>query len=183
MGKHFYLNQLWVDDHEYSLPDNVNISAKEEYRKPGRIKRLNKQKRKYGFSEEEVWNMDMTSAMWLYEHLMMYKETNNVNLDFYKFNVPVLYEDKDHDKKVEERDKYNPTSIEYIPYMKTVTESHTEGECINLCIEYLKDYIYKSYNPDYNLNTQDSIKEDCIINEELKCAFHIYAEIISYVWW
>ena len=45
------------------------------------------ERRKYGFDSRETWNLNSVFYIWLYEHLMMYKEKASkiVDLEFYKF--------------------------------------------------------------------------------------------------
>ena len=44
-------------------------------------KKWKKQREKYGFDQRETYSMDTTFYCWLLEHLMMYKDVNDVNLD------------------------------------------------------------------------------------------------------
>lgn len=50
-----------------------------------RQKNWTKEREEYGFDERDTWSMSLTFECWLYEHLMMYKESANINLDFHKF--------------------------------------------------------------------------------------------------
>ena len=50
-----------------------------------RQKNWTKEREEYGFDERDTWSMSLTFECWLYEHLMMYKESTNINLDFHKF--------------------------------------------------------------------------------------------------
>ena len=45
------------------------------------------ERRKYGFDSRETWNLNSVFYIWLYEHLMMYKEKASkiVDLEYYKF--------------------------------------------------------------------------------------------------
>ena len=45
------------------------------------------ERRKYGFDSRETWNLNSVFYIWLYEHLMMYKEKASkiVDLECYKF--------------------------------------------------------------------------------------------------
>lgn len=44
-------------------------------------KKWKKQRNKYGFDIRDTFSMDITFYCWLLEHLMMYKEVTDVNLD------------------------------------------------------------------------------------------------------
>ena len=46
-----------------------------------RDKKWKKQRDKYGFDERDTYSMDTTFYCWLLEHLMMYNEVNNLDLD------------------------------------------------------------------------------------------------------
>ena len=46
-----------------------------------RDKKWKKQREKYGFDERDTYSMDTTFYCWLLEHLMMYNEVNNLDLD------------------------------------------------------------------------------------------------------
>lgn len=41
----------------------------------------NEQRDTYGFDFRELWNLDYTFYLWLYEHLMAYKEQSSVYID------------------------------------------------------------------------------------------------------
>lgn len=59
------------------------------------VSRWNKQIEEYGFCDVETWNFDSLFIDWLYCHLMMYKDTNCVNLDYHKFE----FEEKEYSQK------------------------------------------------------------------------------------
>lgn len=46
----------------------------------GRHSKWEQEREIYSFDERETWNLDTTLAEWLYSHLMMYKEVNDVDL-------------------------------------------------------------------------------------------------------
>ncbi len=52
-----------------------------------RSKEWYQERRKYGFDSRETWSLDTTFYIWLYEHLMMYKEKASkvVDLTWHKF--------------------------------------------------------------------------------------------------
>lgn len=71
MKKNKYLDDLGIKRKDYNYYNIRNLKRK--------LKLLN-QRRKYGFDETEVWNLDLTYIEWLYSHLMMYKEINHCDL-------------------------------------------------------------------------------------------------------
>lgn len=47
-------------------------------------KRFKKQRRKYGFDQREIYNLDHTFAEWLYCRLKMYDDLNFIDTSFHK---------------------------------------------------------------------------------------------------
>src|SRR5574344_602738 len=50
-----------------------------------------KERDDYGFDSRETWSMDASFVCWLYEHLTMYLELNNVALE----SVPIAVDGKE----------------------------------------------------------------------------------------
>ena len=67
----------------------------------------------------------------LYERLKMYyeKASQVINLDYYKFDIPVLYPTEQTEPKYTTKNHW----------YEVKTENHTMKECILLMIEYLAD--------------------------------------------
>lgn len=80
MRRNKYLEDLGLKPNEYS----TNFTNKIDKRQ----RRWKNQRRKYGFDEREVWNLDKTFTEWLYSHLMMYKEKASqiIDLNYYKIS-------------------------------------------------------------------------------------------------
>lgn len=156
MQRNKYLDDLNIPIEKYGtnfVPDNDS-----------RYKTWNEEKALYGFDSRETWSLDQIMIEWLYSHLMMYKERACIDMAYYKFDIPVL-----HSVPKDKVDMYERYYIEQ-------TENHTQGEAIDLCIEYLKFYLT---NFDYISN--DETADQCI--EKVKCALKILAEIFSALWW
>lgn len=85
MQQNKYLDELGVDIKSYG----TNFMPDDDPRR----KSWDKEIAEYGFSSVETWNMDRIFAEWLYSHMMMYKERNNVATD--KEFVEVLVEHED----------------------------------------------------------------------------------------
>lgn len=162
---HKYLNKLGIKSTDVCIFNT-------EYKKHN--KRYKKERKKYGFDTRETWNLDYTSATWLYEHLKLYKKLNICDLSYHKFNIPVLY-----DIPKNEIDINNPKQR----YTKEVIEEHTQEECIDLIIKCLETYLLsdKLLGKDYNF--EEFYEKELRACEALKCAFKIYAEIILAMWW
>lgn len=114
--KRKYLDDIGYNDR----PDTWNKDDK-------RQKIWRKQRKKYGFDNREVWNMDLAFYLWLYERLMRYKEITPVDLKFHKFD----FEGKTYtqgeliDEMVKRlrfylSDKYNQYNDEHFEYVNKV---------------------------------------------------------------
>ena len=62
------------------MPDKVTGSNQ-------RRKEWKEQRQKYGFDNRELWNLDRTFYLWLYERLKRYKEVASeiIDLEYHKF--------------------------------------------------------------------------------------------------
>lgn len=164
-NKHKYLNDIGI-----SSTDCCIFNTRDEDYKSPRLDRFLKQRTKYGFDERETWSLDYTLATWLYSHLMMYKEIGGeiINLTFYSFDVPVLYD-------LSENEKVYTRNGNCYKFQKEVIENHTEIECIDLACDYLKNYIVST--------TSGSLEKAIRANECMTCAMKIVTEIIQALWW
>lgn len=74
--------------HKY-LEDIVDLkkTTYDNYSDTSRDEKWKEQREVYSFDEREVWNLDCTFFYWLYERLMMYKETACVDLNFHIFDI------------------------------------------------------------------------------------------------
>lgn len=72
--KRKYLDDIGITDR----PDTIEST-------PVRIARWAAQREEYGFDERELWDMDYTWRLWLYEHLMAFKEHTDMDLDCQEF--------------------------------------------------------------------------------------------------
>ena len=82
MGKYQrnkYLDDLGLDIKNYgtNFVDELKDDRKEKWKE---------QRKKYGFDEREIWNLDTIFVEWLYSHLMMYKEKASqiIDLSYHK---------------------------------------------------------------------------------------------------
>ena len=168
--RHKYLEKFSFDS-ETCIP---NTSEKDRSDRDLTFKR---QRKKYGFDERETWGLDFTSACWLYEHLCMYMDIGGkvVDLDFYKFDVPVL--------EYNGYNGYNGGKQEWSDgvekWYKHTFKTMTQRECIELCMSYLSDYLKE----DRDLPIDKSIACEQMAGEKLQCAFWIYSIIIPAMWW
>lgn len=70
--------------------DDINCLERPDTLLPGdkREEKWKKQREEYGFDVREVWNLDYTFYIWLYERLLMYIETADgiIDLDYHKID-------------------------------------------------------------------------------------------------
>lgn len=189
--KHRYLEKLGYKDGDGYFPDNAPLKGLSEMNR----KRIRKDRKKYGFGGNECWNLDRTAAMWLYEHVLHYRKTARIDQEYYKFNIPVLVENisynEEYAKWKEKLATHAPDSKEPIECPKhylSIQEWHTQAECMDICIGYLKDYLIFDTitKPEYHENGTDSreiLNAEGKVIEEMQTAFRIYAEIAPAMWW
>lgn len=81
VSRHKYFDE--IEGKEYRRHPSQLVDAKNDNRS---ISWYN-ERRKYGFDSRETWSLDYTFYVWLYEHLMMYKEKASgvVDLTYHKF--------------------------------------------------------------------------------------------------
>lgn len=161
---HKYLNKIGIDSENICLYNTEAVDFE-------RGEKFKKQRKKHGFDERETWDMAFTSATWLYEHLKMFKKVSVVFLDGHKFNIPVL-----HDIPEDKLHEYIQQGCTFpVRYTTEEIEVRTQGEAIDLMLEYLEKYILSVDK----FNTEIERKGF----EALQCAFKIYAEVVGAMWW
>lgn len=168
MNKHKQLKKLGTD------PSVFFDDAKKKKPK----KYLRKEMKKYGCTQREVYNFDMTMAMWLYEHLVMYKDYASgiimLGEEAGLYEVPVAYEKGKTDEEL-----YEGYVKRNEPVLETKREEKTLGECIDLMIRYLKCYIA---NDDDAEDSGEFLFSETKKIEYLKCALNIMAEVAPSLW-
>ena len=168
---HKYIQDILGEDYN----NNIIFSENTFKNKDKRNKEFKQQIKVYGFSEVETWALDYTIDCILYERLMMYMDTapKIINMDYYKFDIPVLYP-TDQKESI-----YDIKNHWYEPRI----ENHTYGECMNIMIEYLKDAI-KSADYPYDDMTDNEIYEQQGY-EKSCCVWDIYSILRKggVLWW
>lgn len=76
--KRKYIDDLGIPYAE--TPQGFNTRIRD-----GRLINWKNQRDTFGFDEREVWGLDLTFLLWLYERLRMYDEKNYVDTSFHKF--------------------------------------------------------------------------------------------------
>lgn len=150
--KHKYLNDIGINSESLIVPNTTSYD-----------KDYIQERNTYGFDERETWNLNSTSAMWLYSHLKMYLEKTEGKKDIFsdkKYRIPVLIYVSPNNTKADE--------------IKIVSL----GEAICYIISYLKIYL----NAIYNISDPTKSEESKVDNI-LKQAFAIYSMIIPDVYW
>jgi len=159
---HYYLNKIGISSKDFSIfnPKGLGFSGR-------------RQRRKHSFPLREVYNLDYTSATWLYEHLMLYKEyaSTIIVLDdpSLTFDIPVLHLLPNEECEYYHNDKRFPQKIH-----KEVIETHTQLESIEIILKYLQVFLKE----DEEINGLSELKKW----DFLRCAFKIYSVIIGSMW-
>ena len=168
MNKHRQIKKLGADASLYF--DDAKKKKPKKY--------LRKEMKKYGCTQREVYNLDMTMAMWLYEHLVMYRDYASdiitLNEEGGLYDVPVAYEKDKADNELYEGYTKNKE-----PVLETKKEEKSLGECVDLMISYLKRYIAE--DDDAECSSEFLVNESKKI-EYLKCALNIMAEVAPALW-
>ena len=177
--KHGYLEEIGVKADELCA-----LGTTDKDWSGGRFARFMEERARYGFDSRETWSLDYTAACWLYEHLRMYidQASKIVNLSFYKFDVSKVVVDYDR--------IFNLDNLQEMTECVTLSEPETmtQRECIDLMLEYLRDYIqtderqheasnrYVDYS--WAANAQEYIDE-----REAQQAIAIFSLILHVMWW
>lgn len=121
------------------------------------------QRAKRGFDDRECWDLDDTFAIWLYEHIRAYEDSASsiVNLDYHKFNIPVLNEETGEE---------------------VIAPDISQRAALVIIKGYIKDYFVEPTN--YGIEDwQEIAKFEEIQQKKLKIAVKIWAEILPAMWW
>ncbi len=168
MNKHKQIKKLGADASLYF--DDAKKEKPKKY--------LKKEMKKYGCTQREVYNFDMTMAMWLYEHLVIYRDyaSGIIVLDEEGglYEVLVAYEKDKTDEEL-----YDGYTKRKEPALETKREEKPLGECVDLMIRYLKHYIA---NDDDAEGSSEFLISEAKKIEYLKCALNIMAEVAPALW-
>lgn len=171
--------------------------------------------KEFGYPLSETWSMDVTSAIWLLEHLVMYLDIASkiVNLNFHKFNIPILkpIDNVDENEKKKEKitrktNKKNNLNVDIVSiengenekedktehnlyqrkfYKEEIVEL-TQKEVIELMIDYLKFGLMQDKD---KIKSMIDVKIDGLLEreqvqfEKLQQAFKIYSIALPAMWW
>lgn len=113
MIRNRYLDDLGIKPKDYST--NF-ISAKDPRRR-----KWKKQRKQYSFDERETWNMDHIFAEWLYSHVKMFDEKNNIDTSFSKFII------NGKEKTLQECIDYILRACEYYLKLKPWSKYEAQG--------------------------------------------------------
>ena len=173
-----YLNDVGVKSDETCVPLTTDRDGDSE-----RLNRFMEEREQYGFDSRETWSLEYTAAMWLYEHLMMYKDYAGkiVDLGHHRFMV----------SKVEvPQEIWETKDLSRIDSLVTISPhvEMTQLEAINLCCEYLKDYIQTEERQEtattlHKDSPHAGLIQETIDIQKARQAFHIFAELFPAMWW
>ncbi len=122
---------------------------------------------KYGVYYSDSFNLDYTISEYLYCQLKNYLHHAEkiIDLNFYKFDVKKL-------KSVHINEENNrPMAVTYMINL-------TQKECVELCIEYLKEYLL-----DEEKEYDNVFLGEFELGEKRRIAFEIFSQIIDCMWW
>ena len=156
--------------------------------------------KKYGYPKSDLWSMDATSAIWLLEHLEMYLEIVGefVDLNYHTFEIPILIQNEDVEKKVESKTENKPdpksedvpkqAKFEYKKHYKEKIVTLTQKEAIETAIKYLKFGLMKNKKnyekmKDIDVEFESTFEIEDVQMEKLQQAFKIYSIILPAMWW
>lgn len=152
-NKHYYLDKITTkEENRDSFPENIKLSKP---LKKIHKKRIDKERKKYGFGINEIWDLDYTTACWIYEHLSYYLDYCSDLLDEISFEINIL---KENDEE-----------------LTLIKKEASMDEAIKICLKYLKYYITEK---DDDNNQISVIKK----HKYITAALHIYAEIAPSLW-
>lgn len=152
--KHYYLDQILPEGWDDS--DDSFIA--------GREKCWLKERKIYGFDERETWEMERNFYIWLYEHIMRYKEICCVDLTYHKFK---------YKRREYTQEELMNEILERIEFYFTYIYRHQEKFKISKKLAQNKYYIQYGYYDDWN------DKQNSIVQEIAK----IWAIILPAMWW
>lgn len=75
-----------MSKHKYLIDNKIPHGIYQPENGDHRIPDWKEQRKVYGFDERETWNLRDLSLGWMYEHIKMYIDKCDVNLDYAKFN-------------------------------------------------------------------------------------------------
>ena len=72
--------------HKYLIDNNIPHGIYKPKKGDDRIPMWKEQRKAYGFDERETWGLRDLSLGWLYEHIKMYIDVCDVDLDYAEFD-------------------------------------------------------------------------------------------------
>jgi len=163
-------------------------------------RKVEKEIKKYGYPKSDLWSMDTTSAIWLLEHLEMYLKIVGefVDLNYHTFEIPILIQNEDVEKKVESKTENKPdpksedipkqAKFEYKKHYKEKIVEVSQEEAIKTAIKYLKFGLMKNKKnykkmKDIDVEFESTFEIEDVQMEKLQQAFKIYSIILPAMWW
>lgn len=173
---HGFLNEIGIKDDHICVPSTTDDDNGSK-----RMELFIKEREEYGFDQRETWSLDFTAALWLYEHLKMYKKVSCVDLSYHRFDIKkVIVSDRIwSEKKVSEIEKH---------ITKSEPVEMTQEEAVSLCCSYLEHYIrteerQKKAEKEHKESRFAALVQEAIDAVEAAQAFHIFAELMPAMWW
>lgn len=193
-----YLKELGMTTDDIVAPGTTNQPTKD-----GLAEKFEKERAEWGYDSRETYSLDQTAAVWLYEHLCIYKDVASevVDLEYNKYELPTVVVDDGI---------WAETHIaKFADYISTEKKTLTLLEGIELCMSYLKDFLHEEeLNDDAD---EDDVEDDSDIDDDVaellrsteevtaeslyyakienikmykgQTAFKIFAEMLPSMWW
>ena len=173
--KHYYLDQLGLKPEDYDL----SSYCKDPDRSKKDRKRLKKKHEKYGFWDSDTWNLDFTTALWVYEHLMSYRDTVSEIIDMSdKVSIHLIHPRTDAAES-ELRDAVINRGKKDVK--KIIFKSETRRMSVYDAIGAITDDFarYLTNNDTY----KDALLKDFENTAYLQNAMHNYTDLLPGLWW
>ena len=173
--RHYYLDQLGLKPEDYDL----SMYCRDPERSKKDRKKLKKKYKKNGFWTSDTWDLDFTTAAWVYEHLMAYRDAANKIIDMSGMvNIHLIHPRTDVPEN-ELRDAVMNRGKK--DSKKIVFTSETQKMSLYDAIGAMADDLarYLTNNDVYN----NALLRDIENTTYLRNAMHNYAELLPALWW
>lgn len=153
-----YLEELGLKSDNICAPATTARAKKKEDRESYAAQRAER-----GFDDRECWDLDITFLIWLYEHIRGYEEKANdfIDLDFYKFNIPVLNEETGEE---------------------VIAPNITQWAAMAIIKGYIKDFFFDPIDHGIT-DVKELSRYDEMGIKKMKLVAKIWAEILPAMWW
>lgn len=147
------------EDNLYLMYNSTEITDEKDIQE-----NYEQQREKYGFDERELWDLDITTILWLYAHLKRFKEheyAGDLNGEYaHEYNVKII-------SKINNKYIYN----EEIKDFEYIEKTLKIGNIIDIILEYFKSFLINE--EDYNDDIQNALGRE---------GMRLYGTILPSLW-